>query len=85
MGRKFTIKCPKDKVHDLQNAARYLDSKMQEIQHGDRFITLDRVAITAALNIVYELMLEKQHSTCDEVLHKRLFILKQKVSQALSS
>lgn len=61
MGREFKIKCPQDKVAELQKAAKYLNSKMQEVQHGDRSITIDRVAITAALNIAHELILEKSH------------------------
>jgi cell division protein ZapA len=89
MGREFKIKCPKDKVHELQEAALYLNGKMQEVQHGDKFITIDRVAITAALNIAHELMLEKQHlqthSSDHRVLNKRLFVLRQKLSQALES
>ncbi|MBU0744152.1 MAG: cell division protein ZapA [Gammaproteobacteria bacterium] len=89
MGREFKIKCPKDKINELQKAADYLNSKMQEVQHGDRLIGIDRVAITAALNIAHELILEKQSLKTDfsnnGMLDKRVSDLKQKVDQALAS
>ena len=85
MGREFKIKCPKDKTAELQKAAAYLNDKMQEVQRGDKFITIDRIAITAALNIAHELILEKQHlrtHTADlKELNKRLLNLKHKLSQ----
>lgn len=68
LGREFKIKCPKDKIAELKKAATYLDSKMQEVHHGNKLITIDRVAITAALNIANELILTKQQvqlDTCD--------------------
>jgi len=87
LGREFKINCPKDKTSELQKAATYLSNKMQEVQRGDKFITIDRIAITAALNIAHELMLEKQHlqthSSDHHDLNKRLLILRQKLEQAL--
>lgn len=62
MGREFKIKCPPDKTKELEEASDYLNNKMQEIQHGDKSISIDRVAIAAALNISHELMSEKQNS-----------------------
>lgn len=86
-GREFKIKCPKDKTADLQKAVNYLHEKMQEAQHGDRFITIDRVAITAALNIAHELLLERQHlqahSSDLHGLNRRLSSLQQKLDQVL--
>ncbi len=88
-GREFKIKCPEDKIVELQKAARYLNEKMQEVHRGDRFITIDRIAITAALNIAHELILEKQHlhSSADSknVVEKHLVSLQRKLDQALAS
>jgi cell division protein ZapA len=89
MGREFKIKCPKDKIAELQKAAAYLNGKMQEVQKGDKFISIDRVAITAALNIAHELILEKRqlktHSSNHNALDKRFINLKQKLTEALAS
>ena len=89
MGREFKIKCPKDKIDELQKAADYLDSKMQEVRRGDKSIAIDRVAITAALNIAHDLILAKQNphskSNDDNVPSESLDNLKQKINRALAS
>ncbi len=88
-GREFKIKCPADKVAELQKAAKYLNDKMQDVHRGDKFITIDRVAITAALNIAHELILERQrvHTAASEpsMLEKKLFDLQKKIDLALVS
>ncbi len=87
VGREFKIKCPKDKISELKEAADYLNDKMREVQHSDKPASIDRVAITAALNISHELMLEKQsseeNSNSLDKLGKKLFDLKDKVELAL--
>ena len=89
MGREFKIKCPKNKTAELQKAASYLNDKMQEVQRGDKSISIDRIAITAALNIAHELILEKQQpqSPNDDIgeANKRFLNLKHKLTQALAS
>lgn len=89
MGREFKIKCPKNKIAELQKAAEYLNSKMLEVQHGERSISIDRIAITAALNIAHELISTQQHSqfhsdNLDE-LNQQLTGLKNKIAQALEN
>jgi cell division protein ZapA len=86
MDREFKIKCPNDKVAELQEAATYLDDKMRDTYHGNKLIPIDRIAITAALNIVHELILEKQQPKshiCD--LNERLLNLKNKLCQTLAN
>ncbi|EKD45673.1 MAG: hypothetical protein ACD_69C00184G0002 [uncultured bacterium] len=89
MGREFKIKCPKDKTAELQKAAAYLNGKMKDIQHGDKSITMDRIAIAAALNIAHELILEKQHSQTNtshlKESNKHFSNLKHKLDQALAN
>lgn len=73
LDKTYPIKCPTDSVADLQQSASYLNQKMREIQRANQQFTLDRIAITAALNICYELLLAKRekakgsHSTNDEL------------------
>jgi cell division protein ZapA len=81
MNREFQIKCPEDKVANLKEAVTFLDNKMRQIHHGDKLITIDRVAIAAALNITNELILEKQQSYG---VNKRLQGLKNKLSKILN-
>ncbi len=86
MDRELKLKCPKNKITELQEATAYLDKKMREIHHGDKFATIDRIAITAALNIAHELILTKQTaqpSTPNS--NKRLLKIKNKLAQTLAN
>ena len=65
MGRTFNIKCPKNKVEELQEASLYLEKKMGEIT-GTQCSTIDRVAIVSALNIAHEVILKKKPSSLAE-------------------
>ena len=62
LDRDFEVKCPPDKIADLQESARYLDGKMREVVHQGRIQSLDRVAAIAALNVVHELRTQKEQN-----------------------
>lgn len=84
LDREFKIKCPQNKTSELKKAAAYLDNKMREVHHGNKLITIDRIAITAALNITHELIQTEQLSQsniCD--IKNRLLNLKHKIHQTL--
>lgn len=57
--REFTFSCePQDEDH-LRLSAQTLDQKMREISEpddSDRILSVDKIAISAALNIVSELL-----------------------------
>ena len=64
LGKKYRIKCPADKVLDLQESAVLLDSKMCEVRDHGKMVGVDRIAVVAALNIAHELLAyKKQKST----------------------
>lgn len=63
LDRELKIKCPKDKIAELQTAASYLDDKMRQIHNGNKLIPIDRIAITAALNIAHELITLEEYLT----------------------
>ena len=83
MGREFKIKCPEDKIAELEEAARYLNNKMEDVKKGDRHITIDRIAITAALNIAHEFMSEKQKAFSQTNLQDKVFDLENKIEDIL--
>ncbi|TWH71466.1 cell division protein ZapA [Azomonas agilis] len=56
MDKMYHIVCPPDERANLENAARYLDSRMREIRSHGKVIGADRVAVMAALNITHELL-----------------------------
>lgn len=51
LGRTYRVKCAVDEVDALQAAAREVDRAMREVHSAGGSLSLDRVAIMAALNI----------------------------------
>lgn len=85
LGRDFQVKCPPDKVVDLQNAAVYLDAQMREVANTGKVQSLDRIAAIAALNVVYDLKSEKKQShSFMETISNRIQNLHNKIEKALA-
>lgn len=62
MGKKYCIKCPPEKMLDLQESALFLDKKMQEIRDSGKLVAIDKIAVIAALNVVHEFLGEKRQT-----------------------
>ena len=56
MDKDYCIACPPEERSHLENAARYLDSKMRGIRSSGKVIGADRIAVMAALNITHDLL-----------------------------
>lgn len=85
LDRDFEVRCPPDKIADLQESAAYLDSKMREVADGDKVHSLDRIAAIAALNIVHELKSQRQQSNAYmDTINQRIKILQAKIDSALA-
>ncbi len=56
LDKEYHLTCPADKRLKLQRAANYLDKIMREIRSCGKAIGVERIAVTAALNITYELL-----------------------------
>lgn len=83
LGKPYQIKCPESEIDSLQTAARYLEDKMQEVQKSG-VAQLEKIAIIAALNIVYQLLnFETIKQDALETINQRLSDLHQKVEHAL--
>ena len=59
LDRDYTVGCPADQEQSLQTAAKLLDKQMRDIQGGNKTVSLERVAVLAALNIAHDLQLLK--------------------------
>lgn len=85
LGQEYKIKCPPDKIAELQDSANYLDRIMHDIRDGSQVLGLDRVAVIAALNIAHEMLtLKKQKNAYIETLSKRITDLQGRIEQALA-
>lgn len=61
LDRKYQFACPPDERKDLLAAARYLDENMKEIKESGRLMSLERIALQAALNFSDELLKMKNN------------------------
>jgi cell division protein ZapA len=86
LGQEYKIKCPPDKISELQESAIHLDKFMQEVRDGSQVLSVDRIAVIAALNIAHEmLILKKQKNNYIELLSKRIAELEMKIEHAMAS
>lgn len=86
LGLDYKVKCPSDKITELQEAAIHLDNIMQEIRDGSNIVSLDRVAVVAALNVTHEMLtLKRQKNAYIELLNQRIQELQHKIELALAS
>jgi cell division protein ZapA len=65
LDREFRIACQKDERAELLEAVAYLDKKMREIRDLGKIVTVERIAIMAALNIAHELLTTRLGSGFD--------------------
>lgn len=85
LDRAYKIKCPVEDAHELQEAARYIDSEMRKMRHATSVSSTDRIAIITALNTCHELMqLKKQKNQYFEVMQQKIDGLTAKISEALA-
>src|SRR5690349_21749044 len=84
MGKVYQIKCPEADVSALHKAAQYLEEKMHMMRDAG-VVSLDRVAIITALNVVHQLLtVEKQKNHYFQSINQRIMDLQGKVELALS-
>ena len=84
MGKKYPIKCPIDKVRELQDASASLDKEMKEIRESGKIIGFERIAIIAALNISYKLSILKSNKIMvSEDMIEKLNLIMKKISNVL--
>lgn len=85
LDREYQIKCPPEKLADLQEATTYLDAKMRESSEGGKILNLDRIMMIAALNITNELVsLKRQKNYLIDNMSSRIQELQNKIDQALA-
>lgn len=70
LDRKYLIACPPEEQDELLRAAQYLNQKLLDIRRGGKVLSLERLAIMAALNITHELIRQddSQHSSQAQIL-----------------
>jgi cell division protein ZapA len=85
LGKPYPIKCPESELQGLQEAAKYLHEKMQEVQESGKAINLERIAIITALNIAFEfLQSDQQKASIASKIQHRISQLHDKLDNAIN-
>ena len=74
LDRELRVACPEDELAELRDAVAYLDRKMRELRDGGKVISVERIAIMAALNIAHELLTTRLGSGFDMAEFKRRMV-----------
>ena len=84
LDKEYTVACPADEREGLLESARLLDAKMREIRTGGKVLGSERIVVMAALNVVFELLQEKQSSSgSSQEMDLRLKLIQEKIDSAL--
>lgn len=80
--KDYLVACPPEARFQLEESARYLDSKMKEIRASGKVVGTERIAVMAALNMAYDLLQGTNHNKAVEEQLKRL---QERLNQVLTS
>jgi len=82
--KEYTVACPPEERDGLLESARRLDAKMREIRTGGKVLGSERVVVMAALNVIFELLQDKQSSSgSSQEMDLRLKLIQEKIDSAL--
>ncbi|MCP3680138.1 MAG: cell division protein ZapA [Gammaproteobacteria bacterium] len=84
LDRQFQIKCSAETRRGLEQAAQYLDQRMRKISDGAPMVSVERIAVITALNIVYDLLFaEDRNQQLSEEVINRIESMHQRIDRAL--
>lgn len=84
LDKEYTVACPPDQHEGLLASARRLDAKMREIRTGGKIVGSERIVVMAALNVIFELLQDRQNdSSGTQEIGLRLKLIQDKIDSAL--
>jgi cell division protein ZapA len=84
LDKEYTVACPPEESEGLIASAHLLDHKMREIRTGGKIVGSERIVVMAALNVIFELLQEKQSdSSGTQEVGLRLKLIQDKIASAL--
>ena len=86
LDKKYQFACEPEQRNDLIEAARQLDERMSEIKDAGRLMSLERIALQAALNFSAELMqLRRVEDQRKEKIDNKIRQLADQIDDALEN
>jgi cell division protein ZapA len=56
LGKSYQLKCAAEETASIEKAAKYLHNKMEEVREKTHLLSVDRIAVLAALTITHQLL-----------------------------
>jgi len=85
LDKKYQFACEPDQRSDLIEAARQLDERMNEIKDAGRLMSLERIALQAALNFSAELVhLKRNEDLREDKIDRKIRLLAEQLEDALA-
>lgn len=85
LDKEYQVNCPPEEHAALLRSAQMLDARMREIRKSGHVIGLERIAVMAALNLTYDLMMMESEVTSNQLHASDIERLDDKLSSALDS
>ena len=83
--KKYQFACDPDQRNDLVEAARQLDETMTSIKDGGRLMSLERIALQAALNFSAQVVkMQQSVNVREEKIDSKIRMLADQLDDALS-
>ena len=84
IGYEYRFTCPPTERDELLEAAHYLNEKMEEIREHGKRLSLEAIAVMAALNLSHELLCQqRQAADVAVIINRQVRDLLQKVDTVL--
>jgi len=87
LDKEYLVSCAPNQEPGLRESARMLDQRMREVRKTGRVLGGDRIAVMAALNIIYELsrLQSGEAPPLEQDLDQRLGDLQRRLGGALAA
>lgn len=85
LGREFTVACTDEERPGLLEAVSYLDDKMSEIRDAGKIVSVERIAIMAALNISHELLNTQSGDIDVGGIKRRMHAMQSQIDEAIEA
>ena len=84
LDKDYQVNCPPEEQSALIRSSQLLDARMREIRKSGHVIGLERIAVMAALNLTYDLLMAESKAASSDGVNRDLDDLDRKLSQALA-
>jgi len=83
LDKEYQVNCPPEEQSALLRSSQLLDTRMREIRKSGHVIGLERIAVMAALNLTYDLLMAETKASGSDHINRDLDDLDTKLSDAL--